>query len=322
MGSEANSATSIFKVLNFDEAYWDKYLIARPKYSEGGFYAKSLTYHERHAGQYWVAHDVGTGPGQVAAVLSTHFETVVASDVNQTHLDVCKHRKGPSERNITFILCPGEDIASHVPAASADAVFSGEALALMDTKKALDAFARVLKQNCTLAIWYYGRPIFADPKFQRIYDKIVNVLFGSIVRGGGSVNTEWKTTTDVMASWFDSVHFEESQWKDLERYKWNTHGKMTFYDEEACNFTFDVTSAIGEKEKVVEETDGGLWAESWNVDEVRRFVHVNLPGFAAQGLLNDPAVADLFEQLEVAMGGKEVKHTIGWPVVLLLATKK
>jgi ubiquinone/menaquinone biosynthesis C-methylase UbiE len=321
MGSAANSAANIFQVSDYDESYWDNYLKARPKYSEGGFYDKILTYHERHAGQYRVAHDVGTGPGQVAAVLSTHFETVVASDVNQTHLDVCKHRKGPRERNITFVLCPGEEISTHVPAASADAIFSGEALALMDTKKALDAFATILKQNCTLAVWYYGRPIFADPKCQHIYDKIVNVLFGSIIKGG-SVKTEWKCTTDVMASWFDSVRFEESQWKDVERYKWNTHGKMTFYDKEACDFSFDITSAIGRKERVVQEPDAGMWAELWNVDEVRRFVHVNLPGFAAQGLLDHPAVTGLFEELEVAMGGKEAKHTIAWPVVLLLATKK
>ena len=255
MGSQVNGATNIFKVSNYDEAFWDNYHRARPKYSSGGFYDKILTYHERHSGQHRVAHDVGIGPGQVAAFISTYFDTVVASDVNQTHLDICKHRQGPKERNITYISCSGEEVASQVPAASADPVFSGEALTLMDTKKAFDAFARVLKQNCTLAVWYYGRRIFPNPRCQQIYDKIVNILFGSIIKGGDTMKNEWKSTTDVMASWFDSVHFKESQWKDVERYKWNTHGKMTFYDEEACNFKFDITSAIGEKEKVVEECD-------------------------------------------------------------------
>ena len=65
-----------------------------------------------------------------------------------------------------------------------------------------------------------------------------------------------------------------------------------------------------------------MWAESWSVNEVRRFVHVNLPGFATPGLLDDPAVTDLFEQLKGAMGGEEAMHTITWPVVLLLVTKK
>ena len=323
MVSVKNDATNIFNVLNYDETYWDSYLKARPKYSSGDFYNKVLAYHKQHSGLHLVAHDVGTGPGQVAAVLSDRFENVFASDVNQTHLDVCKHRNDHGKRNISFILCPGEEISSHVPASSADAVFSGEALALMDTGKALSAFAKILKPNGTFAVWYYGRPLFMDVNCQKIYDKIVNALFAAIIKGGGPSKIEqWKRTTDIMASWFDNVRFEESQWKDVERYKWNTGGKMTFYDEEACDFAFDVSSEIGEKEKVVEATDKDLWAESWDVNEVKRFVHVNLPGFAAQGLLDSPSIGRLFEELEVAMGGKNMKHTIAWPVVLLLATRK
>jgi hypothetical protein len=125
-----------------------------------------------------------------------------------------------------------------------------------------------------------------------------------------------------MASWFDNVRFDELEWKNVERYKWNTDGKMTFYDEEACDFAFDVSSAIGEKEKVVDATARTLWAKSWGVNEVRRFVQVNLPGFAAQGLLDSRSVRRLFEDLEVAMGGKDARHTIAWPVLLLLATRK
>lgn len=323
MSSAKNDAKTIFNVSNYDEAYWESYLQARPKYSNGNFYSKVLGYHDTHSRRYLVAHDVGTGPGQVAAVLSDRFEKVIASDVNQTHLDVCKRRNATGKGNISSILCAGEEISSHVPAKSADAVFSGEALALMDTERALSAFAKILKPNGTLAVWYYGRPIFRNTNCQAIYDKIVNTLFGAIIKGGGPDKTEqWKRTTDIMASWFDNIRFEEWEWKDVERYKWNTDGKMTFYDEEACDFAFDVSSAIGEKERVIEAADRALWAESWNVSEVKRFVYVNLPGFAAQGLLSSPSIGTLFNELEAAMGGRETKHAVAWPVVLLLATRK
>lgn len=322
MVSERSDGSNIFNVSGYDEAYWESYLKARPKYSSGEFYSKVLAYHEKHSGLSLVAHDVGTGPGQVAAVLSDHFEDVVASDFNQAHLDVCKHRMSSGKGNISFVLCPGEEISSHVPASSADAVFSGEALALMDTEKALSSFARILKPDGTLAVWYYGRPLFMDAGCQNIYDKIVNTLFGAIIKGGGPSKTkQWKRTTDIMASWFDNVRFEELEWKHVERYKWNTDGKMTFYDEEACDFAVDVSSTIGENEKVFEATDRALWAGSWNVGEVKQFVHVNLPGFAARGLLESPSIERLFEELAAAMSGDDTKHTIAWPVVLLLATK-
>jgi ubiquinone/menaquinone biosynthesis C-methylase UbiE len=201
MTSAKIDATNIFNVSDYDEAYWESYLKARPKYSSGEFYSKVLTYHEQHSGLYLVAHDVGTGPGQVAAVLSDRFENVVASDVNQTHLDVCRHRTISGKGNISFILCPGEDISSHVPASSADAVFSGEALALMDTEKALSAFAKILKPNGTLAVWYYGRPLFTDANCQKVYDKIVNTLFSTIIKGGGPSQTQqWKRTTDIVSN--------------------------------------------------------------------------------------------------------------------------
>ena len=64
---------------------------------------------------------------------------------------------------------------------------------------------------------------------------------------------------DDRSSWFDNVRFPESQWKGVERHKWNTkNGKMTFHDEAACNFRYDYSSEIGKKEIVVEEMDTNL----------------------------------------------------------------
>ena len=74
-------ATNIFIVSNYDEAYWESYLQARPKYSKGDFYDKIFAFHDKHSGCYSVAHDIGTGPGQVAAVLSDRFEQAVVEHV-------------------------------------------------------------------------------------------------------------------------------------------------------------------------------------------------------------------------------------------------
>jgi trans-aconitate 3-methyltransferase len=199
MTSEQNGSKNIFNVTSYNETYWESYLEARPKYTNGNFYEKIFAYHQAHSGYYNVAHDIGTGPGQVAAVLSDRFTHVIASDLNQTHLDVCQHRNA-KKRNISCALCSGEEISSHASAGSADTVFCAEALALMNAEEALNAFAEILKPNGTLAVWYYGRPIFTDPECQRIYDEMVSILFGHIIKGGGSpTKTEqWKRTNDIM----------------------------------------------------------------------------------------------------------------------------
>lgn len=325
MATNSNDSSNIFNVVQFDEAYWDGYLAARPKYHLSDFYDRLFTYHNAHSGQYGTAHDVGTGPGQVAGVLASRFQHVIASDANEMHLNVCKHRNANNSSAVSTISSPGEQLAANVQPSSADAIFSGEALALMDAGAAIDGFAKILKPGGTVAIWYYGRPTFADGDnelCQSIYNKIVNKLFGSIIKGGGPMRAaQWKRTTDVMASCFDSVRFPEKAWKDIERHKWNTHGKMTFYDQEACDFRIDVSSEIGENDKIIEITDETFWAEQWDINQVKRFVDVNLPSFQ-DDLGRDPEVEKWYEELADAMGGENVKRAILWPVVLLLATRR
>lgn len=68
--SQSNMASGdhegIWFVKKYDEEYWDNYLAARPKYQNDGFYERLFSYHDVHSGSYDLAHDVGTGPGQVS----------------------------------------------------------------------------------------------------------------------------------------------------------------------------------------------------------------------------------------------------------------
>lgn len=328
MATAAEDTANFFHYPKYDEVYWDQYLAARPKYDACSFYDKIFHYHDGHSSSYHTAHDIATGPGQVARVLAARFQHVVASDPNAAHVDICRRRNASSASRITFLVASGEEVADNTTAASADAIFVGEAIALMDTEAAIAGFSRILKPKGTLAIWFYGRPIFADgqkDKCQAIYDKIVTRLFGRAIKGGGPEQTAgWKRATDSMASWFDNVAFTADAWEDVQRHKWNPHGRICFYDDEACDFPIEgtVRSEVPAKdEKVVEMVDETFWAESWDVGEVRRFIEVNLPSFReAHG--EDPEVEAWYAELGEAMGGKDMKRKIAWPVVLLLASRK
>lgn len=90
--SSTEDSPNLFKRAEYSKEYWDTSLATRPVYSQS-FSQSIYSYHRRsHSAQFQIAHDIATGPGQVAAELSHHFEHVIASDLNPTHLEVAAHR--------------------------------------------------------------------------------------------------------------------------------------------------------------------------------------------------------------------------------------
>ena len=318
--------SNFFKRADYSEEYWNDYLAARPHYDQA-FYQSIYYYHQSHNGLTKMAHDVATGPGQVAAELSGHFDHVVASDINATHLAVAEHRLGSlvSSQRVSLLRCSAEEIADEYPPCSADLIAAAECFGLVDASKALRAFSTVLKPNGTLAIWFYGRPIFAEPEYaakcQPLLASILDLSFAKIVKGGGPQHkAAMKRASDRMASFLDDVELNSDVWHDVERRKWNPKHPMLFYGPEACDFDITPSSAIGAEEKVAETQDAGFWERRWDVADVRRFVLASLP--AANETILDERLDSKYRELEREMGGEGAVRKITWPVVLILASKK
>ncbi|KAL8921018.1 MAG: hypothetical protein Q9208_005909 [Pyrenodesmia sp. 3 TL-2023] len=324
---------NFFKAATCDEAYWNDYMAARAKYSSD-FYDRILTYYKSHHDVCQtpaVAHDIGTGPGQVAEELCKHFDTVIASDTNSTHLAVAATRleKAGLKDRVTWTPCGAEDLASAYPPGTASLLTVAECLPLLDVPRAMAAFAHLLQPEGTLAIWFYGRPAFSEPEFaaecQPILNEILDLTFEKVIKGANSVHkAAWKSAADTLESWLDDVHLSPDLWHDIYRYKWNPHLRMPVSGPNACDYPIEATSNIdAERETVIEQEDPHFWAESWNVDEVRRFVECLIPIFAekkAQGEYEH--IEPKYLALERAMGGKDAKRMFTWPVVLILATRK
>lgn len=326
-------AGNFFKAATYDEAYWDDYMAARAKYSSD-FYDRIFTYYKSHhdlSQKQAVAHDIGTGPGQVAAELCKHFDTVIASDNNSTHLAVAAVRleKAGLKDRVTWTPSGAEDLASKYPPGSASLLTVAECLPLLDVPRAMTAFAHLLQPKGTLAIWFYGRPAFSEPEFaaecQPILNEILDLTSKKVIKGGNSVHkAAWKSAADTLESWLDNVYLSADLWHDIYRYKWNPHLPMAMAGPNAYDYPIEPTSNIDpEREKVIEQDDPHYWAESWGVDEVRRFVECLIPTFAekkAQGEYQH--IEPKYQALEQAMGGKDAKRAFTWPVVLILATRR
>ena len=331
-GKDAN----FFQATTYNEAYWDDYMAARAKYSPD-FYARILAYHRSHNPTPLpsdLAHDIGTGPGQVAAELAKHFDHVIASDTNATHLAVAATRLEKAgvvnaKEKVTWTDCGAEDLAGKYPASEAALLTVAECLPLLDVPRAMGTFAHLLRPDGTLAIWFYGRPHFTEPAFvekcQPLLNDILDMTFAVIIKGGNPIaKAAWKSATDTLESFLDNVALPADVWRDVYRYKWNDHLPLPVIGPNARDFDIDPSSSIDEtNEKVVKEVDPKLWEEWWNVGEVRRFVECLIPSFEQQkaaGLYQH--VEAKYQELEEAMGGKDAKRLLTWPVVLILATRR
>lgn len=324
---------NFFRAADYNEEYWNDYMAARAKYS-GDFYQYIIDYHKAHNPSLTkeVAHDVGTGPGQVATELAKHFDTVIGSDNNETHLAVAATRLqkvSGLKGKISWENSGAEDLAANFPANSTNLLTAAECLPLLNVSRALDSFAHVLKPDGTLAVWFYGRPCFSDPEYfksaQPILNEILDLTFAPVIKGGNAVHKgAWKSATDTLYSFLDNVELSSDVWRDVYRYKWNPHLPLSVVGPDACDYPIEPSSAVNEaNEKVVKIEDPTFWAESWDVSEIRRFVECLIPSFEQQKASGAyDHIEPKYQELEKALGGKGVKRNLTWPNVLILATRK
>jgi SAM-dependent methyltransferase len=329
------AAHDLFNTLQTDEPYWANYLLARPTYSPS-FYGLLQDYRKAHAKDastaFELAHDVGTGPGQTARVLaSTQYAKVIATDASPAHVEVARRLNKDLEQEGRLQLHPatGEEVADTVPEllGTAEGVFCADPIPLLDAQRAVAGWATLLKSGGISATWFYGRPyIVSNEKANEIYGKIANRLFAPMIeRLGPKERIGWLRATSMMHSWLDLVEFPADTWENVERIKWNTGYTMSFYDLDACGLLDEVETAskVTADEKTEERDDPSFWEASWTTKDVRRFIEVNLPKFwEGRDEGRDEELEALYVELEKALGGKEAKAKIGWPVSLLLATKK
>lgn len=100
-------------------------------------------------GNRGTAWDCATGNGQVAKVLATHFDEVIATDISAAQL---AEAKAPS--NVRFAEVTAE--ASGLADNSVDLVTVGQAIHWFDHVAFWEECRRVARPNAVLAFWTYG----------------------------------------------------------------------------------------------------------------------------------------------------------------------
>lgn len=303
---------------------WQNYLTHRPQYS-ASFYDVIWNHHRSHSDRWILAHDVGTGPGNVAKVLADRFKYVVATDPSNTHVAVA--RELCKEGNVTLEQCKAEELAHSIGRKShreVDVITVAQTIPLLDAEQAFSQFANLLRPGGTLAVWFHGGPIFVEESQQRsqdLYDELTGRIYVERTLPWGA--TPMERACKVLYSWTDNIAFPSDDWEDVRRIKWNSDRTLSFFDRKFLDFEPDCTSAVGSDEKMEHHDDRSLWLkEGCDIDWVKGFIEAQWPWERAIGKEVGEEVERLYGELEASMGGKGAKVKIGWPVALMLATRR
>lgn len=140
------------------------YAKARPTYPDALIsYLLSITK------SYHTLWDVGTGNGQLAALLAPYFETVIATDISNDQL-----LNAIQKANIKYLVQPAE--ASSFKDQSVDLITIAQAVHWFDLDKFYNEVKRVLSTNGVIAV--VGYPLI---KVNEEIDKVINHLHDDIL---------------------------------------------------------------------------------------------------------------------------------------------
>lgn len=193
MASTTTSADSSLWTVNSgsEQEYWNAYEAMRPKYADSSFLEHIYDYHvsKSHGPCFFdVAHEVACGSGKATVEIAKRFKQVIASDSNASSLDALRKQFQLTGNHIQYTQCTAEQLHLHHPVESADFISAAQCFPLFDSTAAISGFARVLKPNGTLAIWFYGRLHFSEQEYkltcQPLFDRILNLIFAKVIKGG------------------------------------------------------------------------------------------------------------------------------------------
>ena len=301
-------------------------MLHRPTYTDA-FYNIVYDHHRLNGGQWKVAHDVGTGPGIVAEELSRHFGHVLASDASAHYSSFAQQRLSSlNAEKFQTKQVPAERI-NEWPASSKDVdlITIAEAIHWTPPAAALTSASQALRPRGTLAIWVYGAPIFgedvgdaeAQEKCQALLQEIIERSYD---RMRPFASGPFPRAANMLHSYLDNIAFPNEDWQSLKRVKWNCDRPLEILDSAQLDFEVTYETAVTTDEEIEEITDRKLWAVNADVGWLRGYVeHIGPRKEKDLARLNK--INALYAELEVAMGGKGKKCQLGWPVVLLLATK-
>jgi len=162
----------------------DLYASFRPTYPDDLF--QFIFKHVRDFDKAW---DCGTGNGQVAQSIASHFKRVDATDISKKQLDNAK----PIE-NVVYRVCPAE--STPFPNDCFDLICVGQAIHWFNWNEFYSECKRVAKGGCVIALFGYSPMRMSKP-----FDTLVDNFYDNVIYD------YWETERKIVEDQYRSLPF-------------------------------------------------------------------------------------------------------------------
>jgi len=275
------------------------------------------------------AHDIGSGAGIAASVLSQHFETLHVSDPSAHNLNNARQNlrnhvdSAPQPKcKITFSQTPAEK-AGVVPDGSVDLATIFIALHWTDAPKAVAATAASLRRGGTLALLHYSPRLYIpdNPRAMAAWDRVMDAHSRNIHDTPGDLEGG-RRAHPQSDSGLDYVELSPDVFENgIRRLYINTKGRggMPFAKSVTAvkEDWFEVLDSRVGREDVVEKwQDEEDWGRIVDGDWFRGYFETIQPTPDVNKLEGE------FRELKEAVDEEGGKTRVLWSVAVVLATKK
>ncbi|KAL2145157.1 hypothetical protein VTI28DRAFT_7793 [Corynascus sepedonium] len=199
---------------------------------------------------------------------------------------------------------------------------------LLDAPRALAAFGRLLRPGGTLAISFYGRPIFAGvgtpddtTRLNALYENVATRIcsvFGQFA--GTPAFPIRRRAVETFASRLNNVAVPGDEWEHVVRYQWNSDVQLFFNSKAVYDFDVDPVDRRQDVEVTKEITDRTWWQDKWDTDRIEAFLASVYPGYVERAGSKFAEINQILQQIRQLL--EEKKATLSFSAVLILATKK
>lgn len=296
---------------------WDAYVKHRPVYGPE-LYDLVYNYHsdpKRSPKPAWeTAYDAGTGIGLVGLEHVKRFNNVILSDAGANYIADAKKFVGDQAdiSKFRFLTCKVEDDKGEIEPSSVDLMTMAMAIHFTDVSKTLDAAAKLVRPGGTFAAWVYIARFHlinsfpGDAELRAKLNKLCAVYFAALDE---HVNTA--SSASHVFQGLDTLDMDEKKWSNVTRKKW----RLDDPDELLALAKTKRTETYVKPSEVLEKHDEDIMIMSGvNIEWIKGYYHSLYPAKVVED--------DVFREVEDALSEVGGKCDLGWPVAIVLATRR
>lgn len=297
-----------------DSFDWDAYVKHRPVYPRE-LYDLIYSYHAETKSSWNTAYDAGSGIGIVGLEHAKKFNHVILSDLGADYIaDAKKFIADNSDASkFRFLVCKAEEDKGEIEHSSIDMMTMAECIHWTDVSQTLSTAAKLVRPGGTFAAWTYAiRPHLVNDlsghttlqtKLNKLFALYFTRLCDEVPQDEPALHT---------FQGLDTLDMDETKWHNVKRIHWRMADPDEALPPKMKGKRLD--THVRASEAVEKRGTDIIMREGVDIDWIKGYFDSLYPHPIA-----NPEDYDEVEEALREVGGKV---DLGWPMALVIATRR